>query len=84
MKTFRNLTVFFFALTSMIALLHTAPASAMGRSGAITSTAKSSTQTTERQGQMETEMQAQIETLRKEMAELKAQVAMTQGATAMK
>jgi uncharacterized protein YceH (UPF0502 family) len=46
--------------------------------------AKSSTQATERQGRMETEMQAQIETLRREMAELKAQVAMTQGATAMK
>ena len=84
MKTFRNLTVFFFAMTSMIALLHTAPASAMGRSGATPSMAKSSSQATERSGQMGTEMQAQIETLRKELAELKAQVAMTQGATAMK
>lgn len=84
MKTFHNRTVFAFALTALIALLHAAPASAMGRSGAATSMANSSSQVTERPGQMGTEMQAQIETLRKELAELKAQVAMTQGATAMK
>jgi TolA-binding protein len=84
MKTFRNPTVFVFALTALVALLNTAPASAMGRAGAATSMAKSSSQATERQGQTGTEMQAQIETLRKELAEIRAQLAMDKGETAMK
>lgn len=84
MKTFRNHTVFVFALTALTAVLYTAPAGAMGRSGAATSMPKSGTQAAERPAQMETGMQVQIETLRKELAELKAQLVMTKSAATMK
>lgn len=84
MKTFSNHTTFVFAMSTLIALLHAAPAGAMGRSGTATPAAKSGTQAIEHPSQVGTEMQVQIETLRKEVAELKAQMAMAKSESPMK
>jgi hypothetical protein len=67
-------TVFAFALATLGTALHTAPASAMGHSGVPASMAGAGAQATERQSPAQTEMQTQIDALRKEMAELKAQM----------
>lgn len=75
MKTFRNRTVFSFALIALVAALHAASAAAMGRSGSPAAMAHPSAQTVDRRGQTEAEMQVQINALRKEVAELKAQMA---------
>jgi hypothetical protein len=75
MKTFRNRTVFSFALIALAAALHAAPAAAMGHSGSPAAVANPSAQTMDRRGQAETDMQIQIDALRKEVAELKAQMA---------
>ena len=84
MKTLHNHLVLAFALPALIAALHTAPAFAMGRSGAQASTAKSHAQVTERPSQMENRLQVQIEALRKEVAELKAQQALAKVQTTLK
>jgi TolA-binding protein len=84
MKTFRNRTVFAFALAALAAVLHTAPASAMGNSGTRTPMAEPRTQATERPGQTEAVAQSQIEALRKELAELKAQLALNKDAVVTK
>ena len=80
MKTFNNHTLSAFILTALLAALHAAPANAMGgRSGAQALMAESRTHATECQSQMENGMQAQIDSLRKEVAELKAQQALAKG-----
>lgn len=80
MTIINNRTVFAFALTALVAALHTAPANAGGRSGAHALMAEPHTQATQHQtSQTETQMQAQIEALRKEVAELKTQQALSKG-----
>lgn len=74
-------TAFAFALATLGAALHTAPANAMGHSGVPASMAGTSAQATERQSPAQTETQTQIEALRKEMAEIKAQMSMAKVAT---
>jgi hypothetical protein len=74
MKTFRIRTVSAFALAALVAALHIAPANAMGRSGSPTSTPEP--QAKEPSSQTGAETQVQIEALRKELAELKAQLTM--------
>jgi hypothetical protein len=76
MNTFRQSAAFVFALT-VTAAMHTAPASAMGHSGARVQPAQSGAQAVERQGDAAT--QAQIEALRKAVEELKAQLATAKG-----
>lgn len=74
MKTFNHRTLSAFILATLIA----APAGAMGgRSGAQALMAESRAHVTERPSQTETQMQAQIEALQKDVAELKAQQALT-------
>lgn len=79
MTILNNRTVFAFALTALVAALHTAPANAGGRSGAHALMAEPHTQTKQRTNQTETQMQAQIEALRKEVAEIKTQQVLSKG-----
>jgi aminoglycoside phosphotransferase (APT) family kinase protein len=75
MNIFRNRALFAFALAALAAALHAAPAGAMGHSGARASSAESRAQAAEHPARVETETQVQIDALRKELAEIKAQLA---------
>jgi hypothetical protein len=76
MNIFRNRALFAFALAALAAALHAAPAGAMGHSGArASSMGESRAQAAERPARVETETQVQIDALRKELAEIKAQLA---------
>ena len=73
------------ALAIFVSILNTGPAAAMGRSGAPT-VQPTDHQTAARLGRVESEqkslevgLQAQVEALRKELAELKAKVAASDG-----
>lgn len=82
MKNFRAHTASAFALATLIAALHAAPASAMGHSGV--STSKPAPQAQDRPGQMGAEVQAQIEALRKEVTELRAHMDPSKGTASTK
>jgi hypothetical protein len=75
MKTFTNRAAFAFMLAALAAMLNTAPAQAMGRSGSQAATTWSSAQPSDRRAQEEAGGQIQLDALRKEMAELKARLA---------
>jgi hypothetical protein len=81
MKRFATPTALGFALTAF-AVLHTAPASAMGHTGSKAQTAETRTAAMERSAQTEKSVQAQLDELRKELAELKAQQTMAKAPVA--
>ena len=68
------------ALAALAAMLHAAPAGAMGHAGIPASTDGS--RAAERQGPAEAGTQAQIDALRKEMDEIKERMAMAQARAA--
>ncbi len=84
MKTFRSHTVSAFALSVLASVLPAAPANAMGHSGTPISMEKSAPQAVNRQGQADAGTQVQIDALRKELAELKAQMDLSKGPVATK
>jgi hypothetical protein len=84
MKTFRNHAVSAFALAVLASALHAAPANAMGHSGTPASMEKPVPQASDRQGQADAGTQVQIDALRKELAELKAQMDLAKGTVATK
>jgi TolA-binding protein len=82
MQAFHNSTAFAFALTAIAALvaaLHTPAANAMGHSGARVASSNSSVQAVARANPTEAGTQAQIEALRREVEELKEQLAIVKG-----
>ncbi len=74
MKTFRDHTVSAFVLAALASALPIAPANAMGHSRTPPSMEKSAPQATDCQDQADAGTQIQIDALRKELAELKAQM----------
>jgi len=82
MKRFATPAALGFALTALLAVLHTAPASAMGHTGSKAQTAETRTAAMERSAQTEKSVQAQLDELRKELAELKAQQTMAKAPVA--
>jgi hypothetical protein len=80
MKTINNPTVYAFAVTALLAGLYTAPANAGGgRSGAIAPSLETQAKAVEQINRSQRDTQTQLDELRKEVSELKAQLAGDKG-----